>query len=66
MLKLLAPIALIASAMLAIHSASAASFATGPRIAQNKLPSLNVPTHPQIPRICVNPLDKGPGARKCG
>ena len=66
MLKLLASIVLIAGAMLAIEPASAASFATGPRIAQKKLPSLNVPTHPQIPRICVNPLDKGPGARKCG
>ena len=56
----------LAVAALAAGNADAASFATVPRILQKKLPSLNVPTHPQFPRICVNPIDKGPGARKCG
>ena len=31
-----------------------------------KLPTLNVSTHPKIPRICPNELSRGPGAKKCG
>ena len=31
-----------------------------------KLPTLNVSTHPKIPRICMNELSRGPGAKKCG
>jgi hypothetical protein len=49
--------------------ASAARLAAGsPQLVLKKyaIPQLNVRVHPRIPNICVNPLSKGPGAKKCG
>ena len=59
---------LIAVATVAAASGGAANAKTAARpiIATLKLPSPTVTTRPQIPKICLNTLDRGPGARKCG
>lgn len=68
MLKLLTTTAaVLAVAFAAVGQASAKTqVAATPIVKKHQLPKLNVGTHPQIPKICVNELSKGPGAKKCG
>ena len=63
-----ATLTLIALATVAAASVGVADAKTlvRPIVKTPKLPSLHVDTHPQLPKICLNPLDKGPGTRKCG
>ena len=67
MLKLLTIAAALAVAVAAVGQANAKTqVAAMPIVKKHQLPKLNVGTRPQIPKICVNELSKGPGAKKCG
>jgi hypothetical protein len=65
--KLIAVLAVAAVAFAAAGQAAAKTrIVATPIVKKYPLPKLNVGTHPRIPKICVNELSKGPGAKKCG
>ncbi len=67
MLKLITTAAVIAVAIATVGQASAnTQVVATPIVKKFNLPKLHVSTHPHIPKICVNELSKGPGAKKCG
>ena len=61
-----ATLTLIAVATVALAGTANAGTAPHRVVTTPSLPKLNINTHPNVPKICLNPLDKGPGARKCG
>ena len=67
MIKTTLAILALAVACAAASQASAKTLvAMTPIVKKHALPKLNISTHPNIPKICVNELSKGPGAKKCG